>query len=284
MTSSLLEAIIGQKIKSISAISGGDINNAHFVVLSDGSRLFVKSNAYHNGLDMFKKEAVGLNYLNENSDFQIPQVHHCLSLEDQHFLCMDYMEPSKSDSKQLEKFGQNLATLHQVTHHSWGFESDNYIGRLEQVNQWEQSWQDFYINHRLSKQIELGITNNMFTSKQLNQLDRLRLVWESLIPPATPSLLHGDLWNGNYIATSTGDMTVIDPAIYYGHREVDIAMTLLFGGFPEAFYSAYNEVYPIEEDFDSRVSLYQLYPILVHANLFGGQYISQAISILNSYA
>jgi len=278
----LLQQIFEQEIYSVTAVSGGDINNAFVVNLSNKEQYFVKHNSFTDGQKMFATEAEGLQFLSSHSPFAIPNVIDCRSVEEQHFLILEYVKEGASTEADFYTFGQRLATMHQSTSNRFGLESKNFIGRLPQPNQWESSWKDFYINHRLRYQLKLGLQHGHFTKDVFNKLDRLESIWGTLVPKELPSLLHGDLWSGNYLSKNTGEITIIDPAIYFGHREVDLAMTRLFGGFPSSFYEGYEEIWPLEQGAEERVKLYQLYPILVHANLFGGHYISESLRILDS--
>ena len=282
MIEQLLQQIFESTIDSVTAVSGGDINNAYLVKLTNKEQCFVKHNSYADGDKMFATEAQGLNFLNSHSPFNIPKVIDCRSIEKHHFLLLDYIQTGSSSEADFRTFGQRLATMHQSTADRFGFDSDNFIGRLPQVNTQQSSWKDFYINHRLRYQLLLGERQGYFDTSAIKKLDKLSSIWDKLVPKEAPSLLHGDLWSGNYLSMSSGEITIIDPAIYFGHREVDLAMTRLFGGFPSSFYEGYQEVWPLEQGAEERVKLYQLYPILVHANLFGGHYTTQALQILNS--
>ena len=282
MIEHLLQQIFESTIDSVSAVSGGDINNAYLVTLSNKEQYFVKHNSYADGDKMFATEAIGLRFLNSHSPFNIPTVIDCRSVEKHNFLLLDYIQTGASSEADFRTFGQQLATMHQATADHFGFDSDNYIGRLPQPNQWQSSWKNFYIQHRLQYQIKLGVQNGHFTTDVFDKLDKLESIWDTLVPKEPPSLLHGDLWSGNYLSMQSGEISIIDPATYFGHREVDLAMTRLFGGFPSSFYAGYEEVWPLEKEAEERVKLYQLYPILVHANLFGGHYIDQALQILKS--
>jgi len=278
----LLEQIFDQHISSIETVSGGDINNAYCVKLDNKQVCFVKHNTYANGDDMLYTERISLEYLSAYSPFNIPSVLQCSSINNDHFLVLDFITEGHASKKDYFSFGQKLAMLHKTTQDNYGFFNDNYIGTLHQKNDLTTNWKDFYINNRLRYQLELAIESGILSSEVLDNLDAIDRHWDTYIPEEKASLLHGDLWSGNYLVTKTGEITIIDPAVYYGHREVDIAMTQIFGGFPQAFYDGYQNTYPLEEGYEQRQCLYQLYPMLVHTNIFGGSYTTQTMQLLNT--
>jgi fructosamine-3-kinase len=179
-----------------------------------------------------------------------------------------------------EKLGRGLASIHQEQHINFGWESDNYIGSLVQVNTTYSDWHSFYTECRIMPLVKQLVDKGFFSDNDLN----CALEWcsklKDLFPAEPPSLLHGDLWSGNYMITAQADVAIFDPAVYYGHREMDLGMTLLFGGFDQRFYTAYNEAYPLQPGWQQRIAATQLYPLLVHAVLFGGHYVDNVRSEL----
>lgn len=282
MIQQLLEQIFNQHITSIESVSGGDINNAYHVQVQDKQSYFVKHNSYLNGGEMLKAEAFGLQYLNTHSTFKIPKVINVCSVDEDHFLILDFIVSGKASHHDYFRFGQRLAEMHKASQNKCGFAKDNFIGKLSQKNDWSSNWKDFYINNRLRYQFDLAIKKRIFTSGILKHLEILDMHWDIHIPEEPSSLLHGDLWSGNYLVAENGEITIIDPAVYYGHREIDVAMTRVFGGFPKDFYTGYQDTFPLENGFEQRQALYQLYPILVHTNIFGGSYADQVIQILEA--
>lgn len=273
-------------IQSTVSVSGGDINEALCLALSDGQKAFLKYN--HTPLPkLFECEASGLQRLASTKAIRIPNVfaYDEGSLEYPSFLLLEWIEPDRTvSSPTLHKLGQQLARLHQQTSSFYGLEADNYIGSLPQSNQPQDSWIDFYRDQRLGVQLELLKKKgrlNMERERGLNQLmENLdHFIDEQAVQPC---LLHGDLWSGNYMA-SNGVVVLIDPAVYFGHREVEMAFTELFGGFSKEFYAGYNEVWTLPSDYEKRKSLYQLYPLLVHLNLFGETYGSSVDRVLRQY-
>ncbi|MDH4129570.1 MAG: fructosamine kinase family protein, partial [Spirochaetota bacterium] len=202
------------------------------------------------------------------------------------FILMEYLQSAPKKSNFFEEFGRNFAKLHKITKSQYGFFEDNFIGKTPQINQWMDEWVDFFRDKRLGYQVELAKKSNLWNEK-LNKLwEKLESRLDELIgnPKEPASLLHGDLWSGNYLVGPTGEPILIDPAVYYGSREADLAMTELFGGFDRTFYDSYKEEYPIEPEYDDRAQIYKLYHLLNHLNLFGKQYESSVLSIMEHFS
>ena len=183
----------------------------------------------------------------------------------------------------MSLFGKQLAQLHQNTNTSFGLEESNYIGSLLQQNNLHNNWIDFFINERLKPQIKLARDNGKIDLSTITKFERLYTKLDEIFPEEPPALLHGDLWSGNFMVDEKGGPVIIDPAVYFGHREMDIAMTKLFGGFNQQLYQSYNEHFPLEKGWEQRVDICNLYPLMVHVNLFGGGYLEQVKSILNKF-
>ncbi|MEC7646368.1 MAG: fructosamine kinase family protein, partial [Bacteroidota bacterium] len=193
-----------------------------------------------------------------------------------------FIEPDNKKDNFWELFGHKLAILHKNHQQKFGLGYDNYIGSLPQRNTFAFESVDFFINARILPQ--LRILEKRLSISLYSDFDNLFKWLPNLIPVEKPSLLHGDLWNGNYLVNKNGDPTLIDPSIYYGSREVDIAMTKLFGGFPKEFYISYNLHFPLMDNWEDRIDIWNLYPLLIHANLFGGDYLSQIQAILKRFS
>ena len=275
-------------IDKMRPVSGGDINDACICLLSDGSRLFMKSNSRDN-IDFFRKESAGLLAIKQAGTINTPEVLGFGTEGDSSFLllsCIDSKQPSPSFH---ENFGRNLALLHSspadsyVISGKFGFYHDNYIGAGYQINHAKDSWLEFFRECRLKPQFDRAerFFDPPMIKKCASLLDRLD---SYLIEPAFPSLLHGDLWSGNYMTGPDGEAWLIDPAVYVGHYEADIAMTELFGGFSDAFYSAYHEVRPEISGYKDRKDLYNLYHLLNHLNLFGGSYFYSVKRTIERYS
>ena len=267
------------EITSSNNVHGGDINQAAKVSLDSGDTFFVKWN--NSAPDnMFETEAKGLQQLAEaNTELIIPEVH----LQKDDFLVLGWVEEGGGKDNSAFNFGVELAKQHKSTSDRFGLDHDNFIGRLKQSNTPHSNWADFFAIERIEPQIKMGIESGKLARTLFKDVEGFYKKLGAIFPNE-PSLIHGDLWSGNYMFTRTGKASIYDPAVYYGHREMDLAMTRLFGGFSANFYEGYNSEFPLAGGFDSRVSICNLYPILVHANLFGGSYCRQAENIIKRYA
>jgi len=274
-----------ESIVSVQAVSGGSISRA-FQVETDRHTYFFK---WKQGAPdgFFRAERDGLRLL-ADAGARVPEVY---AFRDGHdgWILMEWIPASDmgdSSHRTAEALGGMLAALHRHQRKVYGLDTDNFIGPLPQANGWMDSWTDFYRERRLLPQIQLAARQHRLPSARAKRLNRLldRLEKWLDIPDIRPALLHGDLWGGNWIAGKGNLLWLIDPAVYYGHREVDLAMSELFGGFPPAFYAAYQEVYPPEPGYEERKPLYQLYYLLVHLNLFGESYGSDVDRICERYA
>ena len=269
-------------------VYGGDINRTYRLTLSDGTPVFMKSNTLKN-LPFFEAEAKGLEALRQTKAIGVPQVLGIGTDQNTSFLLLEYLEAAPKINGYWEVFGRELAALHQAdTRHltengSFGFPTDNYIGATPQKNTPMAGWVDFFRECRLLPQIRMA---DRWFDPKLRQLctkqsDRLD---DYLSEPEFPSLLHGDLWSGNAAPGPDGRAWIFDPAAYVGHYEAELAMTELFGRYPQEFYRAYSEVAPIDSGYRDRRDLYNLYHLLNHLNLFGGSYLSSVRQILSRYA
>lgn len=269
---SVLRSTLGADVQSTRRLSGGDINDAFEVSLSDGRRVFVKTHPSP-PTGMFAAEARGLEWLDEAGALRIPRV---LAASDARpaFLALELLTPGKRQRDFDEVLGRSLASLHRFGAPSFGLDHDNFIGRLPQSNRPTDHWAAFYWSRRLEPQLRLGADRGLVGGSLLRRFSDLERSLRNLVAEEAPSRLHGDLWGGNLHVDEAGAPCLIDPAAYGGHREIDLAMMRLFGGFGARVFDAYHEAYPLPPGADERVSLYQLYPLLVHVNLFGSSYLS----------
>ena len=279
-----LEEKLGTKIKSFSSLSGGCISDAYKIVTDKNSTFFLKHNSGTSN-DMFIKEANGLNELVKANSIRIPNV-----LEyDKDYILLEFIPTGNRKKFFFEDFGRSFAEMHKYTSDNYGFYEDNYIGSNPQSNipneNEKQNWASFYFNKRILYQLQLAEKLGNSTSELRKGISRLEEKIDEIIGGSNekPSLLHGDLWGGNYMIDENGQAVLIDPAVYYGHREADLGMTKLFGGFSYEFYKAYNENFPLDDGYEYRENIYKLYHVLNHLNLFGGGYYSQAISLIKFY-
>lgn len=262
---------------------GGDINEA-YCLIGDNCKYFLKVNESDRYPGMFKKEAEGLTALTNQSSFTIPKVIHYGIIGYKQYLVLEWIEEGAPATDFWEEFGRTLAMMHQQPQPYFGWSSDNYIGSLEQINQQHSNWSSFYAECRIMPLVKQGFAQGVFNKKDVHSATVLCNKLDDFFPEEPASLLHGDLWSGNFMISSIGKSTLFDPAVYNGHREMDIGMTMLFGGFSSRFYDAYSEYYPLERQWQQRLQLTQLYPLLVHALLFNGNYVSRCREIWKQFS
>ncbi|HTY98347.1 MAG TPA: fructosamine kinase family protein [Rhodocyclaceae bacterium] len=228
-------------------------------------------------LPRFEAEVAGLAALRAAGAVRVPEVVSCGLAGGEAQLVLERLELAALDRAGGAALGRGLAELHRTNGPRFGWPHDNFIGDTPQENAWRDNWALFYAEHRLRPQLRLGAGNGL-PRELLAQGEKLaeKLSAFFIDSQPVPSLLHGDLWSGNASALPDGTPVIFDPACYYGDREADLAMTELFGGFPESFYAAYRESWPLAEGFEARKTLYNLYHVLNHFNLFGGGYLGQA--------
>lgn len=284
MTPDLRRAVasrVGREIADVRPLSGGDIHAAYRVELAGGGVVFVKSSPGA-PRGMFTEEARGLDWLRDAKVLRIPSVVAVADEEEApRFLALEYLAPGRAAARCDETLGHGLAALHRCGAPNFGFSHDNYVGSLPQSNRTHPTWAAFYREERILPLVRRAIDRRKLPATALASFDRLFGRMETLVGPAEPpSRLHGDLWGGNLHIDEHGNPCLIDPAVYGGHREIDLAMMQLFGGFGSRVFDAYREAWPLAEGHEDRVPLYQLYPLLVHVNLFGGSYAAQTMRAL----
>ena len=280
-----LEARLDVTIESVASVRGGCIANASRLE-TDAVPLFLKY-----GDDevarTFAGEAAGLEALRAaDSPLTVPSVHDTAPATDDRpgFLVMDWINPGHEGRGFWERFGEGLATLHRHAADAHGFEQDNFIGRLPQSNEWTDDWPTFFREQRLAPQVEMARERSRWRDAWTEALKTLYRRLPDLLPASpTPSVLHGDLWKGNYMVTAAGDPALVDPATYYGHREADLAMTELFGGYDDRFYAAYRSAWGVAPEYETRRDIYNLYHLINHLNLFGGGYAAQVERALRPF-
>ncbi|WMJ74782.1 fructosamine kinase family protein [Cytophagaceae bacterium ABcell3] len=279
----LLSALFNKPYETYkySHLSGGCINT---VYLADGggNKYVVKVNDLDKE-DMFRAEAAGVKELGKANAVKVPEIIAWGTHGSFSYILMEYVVPGVPNKDYWENLGRCLAKQHQVHGDFYGFLKDNYIGSLHQENEVSDDWFSFFINKRLQPQVRLALANGKLNGKDADKFSKLYTRLPSLLVKDKPALLHGDLWSGNVVTADSGYAALIDPAVYYGHREIELAFTKLFGGFGPGFYAAYQETNPVEYGFEGRSDIYNLYPLLVHVNLFGGSYINSVRSILNRF-
>ena len=265
------------EIEKSHPVSGGCINQG-YAVSGNGLIYFVKINQA-NQEAMFAAEALGLKQIHATKTIRVPEPI-CWGIADKSsYLVLEWLEFGGGNSQSWEKMGQNLAHLHQVSlSDRFGWHCNNTIGSTPQINTISNNWADFFAHQRIGYQLRLAKERGGNFPDEDQVIPAISEILSQHQPH--PSLVHGDLWSGNVAITVDGEPVILDPATYWGDREVDLAMTELFGGFPAAFYRGYNDVFPLDAGYQKRKTLYNLYHILNHFNLFGGGYASQANRML----
>lgn len=266
------------EVKAVRPVAGGCINQGMQLETFQGQTFFLKVNDRLPG-DVFRREAEGLRVLREAGGPRLPEP----LLYGSNFLLLEDLAPGKKRPDFWVLLGRQLAVLHQHTGVQFGFEHDNYLGATPQPNPWTEDGYVFFAEHRLMYQARLAQRSGYFRTDEMRLVEQLCRRLPDLIPFQPASLIHGDLWSGNVISDHAGFPALIDPAAHYGWAEAELGMTALFGGFPDSFYRAYEEVRPLEPGWRSRLEIYNLYHLLNHLNLFGRGYYGEVLTILLHY-
>tara|TARA_R110002020_G_scaffold296658_1_gene512431 strand:+ start:244740 stop:245591 length:852 start_codon:yes stop_codon:yes gene_type:complete len=260
-------------------LSGGDINDVYLLHCKSG-KYVIKINDKNKFPKMFLKESNGLKSLASAKAIHIPATIAVGDFKNTSYLILEYIDSVAKKPSFWTDFGHQMADLHRKTADNFGLNEANYIGSLKQINNSSQSAEQFYIEQRLEPQFKLAIDNGY----DFKNLDAFYKSVAAQIPHEAPSLTHGDLWAGNFMVNNNGLPCLIDPAVAYAPREIDIAVMHLFGGFDSRLFQTYNEDFPLIKGWENRLKLWQLYHILVHVNLFGGHYYASAKAIIKQYS
>lgn len=266
-------------------LGGGCISRAERIRVKSGREFLLKQHSGSEGASMLAAEAAGLEALWSEAGPRVPAVENVWTEGRTTYLLMEYIESGARPGAFFRDFGVKLARLHRErTETSFGFSMDNFIGSTPQPNPWTETWIGFFAEYRLGYQIRLARTKGLLDKRTVDEVEgiisRLDLL---LVEPEQASILHGDLWGGNYLVDASGEPVIIDPAVFYGHREADLAMTELFGGFSPDFYRAYEEEWPLQPGYRERRDLYNLYHMLNHLNIFGSGYSGAVKRICSKY-
>ena len=283
-----LEQILHQKlggkssIHEIVEVTGGSINEVYRLQTAAGF-FILKLNSAQQFPTMFEQEAEGLEAIRKTKTVAVPEVIASGHIGYQSFLLLEYIETGSKTPTAMQLLGSQLAQMHQNAAPDFGFEKDNYMGSLPQSNKKYPSWQSFFVEERLKPMVKLAFDASFIDQKLVSDFESLYQKLGGFFEEEKPALIHGDLWGGNYLVGTEGKPYLIDPAVSYGFREFDLAMTHLFGGFNADFYQAYQEEFPLQKGWQQRVDLWNLYPLLLHLNLFGTSYLGQVKNALKKY-
>ena len=265
------------------SIGGGSINHA-FRVDDGRQEVFIKANHAHRYPGMFEAEAKGLDMLRRAGAFFVPEVYFAYAEGDWSMIAMEFIPTGAPKSGFSEEFAQALLSLHEQTNDHFGLDHDNYIGSLPQSNSPHGSWVDFFRLERVEPQLMRAIDGGLMDKESMKSLERIFNRLDVFFPPHMPALLHGDLWSGNYMVAASGGPVIMDPAVYYGHPLMDLGMMRLFGGFDPDIFDHYVRSRGWGSDWMAGAELANLYPLLVHVNLFGGGYVHQVQQLIQRFA
>jgi protein-ribulosamine 3-kinase len=253
-------------------VGGGSINHTYRMTLNDDRHYFLKVNEIDKFPGMFDEERIGLECLGSANVIRIPGVIDNSLINDNQILVMEWINQGARTDQFWKRFGEQLAALHHVQDNLFGFTRNNFMGALPQSNRQHTDWSMFFTFERLEPQLRLALDKNLLSVKEVRQFEKLNIRLPQIFSPSRPVLLHGDLWSGNFLCDEQGRPVLIDPAVYFGHPSIDLAMTTLFGGFDKSFYDSYNYVSPFPTNYREQWEVCNLYPLLVHLNLFGESY------------
>ena len=269
-------------IKEIKTVGGGCIN-ATYKIITPNKLYFCKINSASKLPHLFEKEKNGLLTIEKQNIIQTPKIIDCFIESDHQFLILEWIEEGIKNQQFWKLFGQQLAGLHQATSEQYGLDENNYMGGVPQKNNLHQDWISFFIDERLQPMLISCRQKGLLSQKHEEQSERLYQRLPEIFNKEKPALLHGDLWSGNYMCSKQGKPVLIDPAVYFGHRSIDLAMSTLFGGFDKSFYEAYRYHSPFPDNHLEQWKVCNLYPLLIHLFLFGSSYLSQIEQTLNQF-
>lgn len=282
VTQQLIALDLAQQITGVRPVGGGSINRA-YRLQTDGDVFFLKVNSASAYPGMFEAEQLGLQLLKAHFPSGVPLPLAVDQTGDETWLLMNWVESGGPRDEFWTEFGASLAAMHQHTQSQFGLDHNNYIGSLPQSNSNHATWSEFFVTERLEPLVRDARDGGAISRELSDGFGRFYARLDGLFPEEPPALLHGDLWSGNYMTAADGRPCIIDPAVYFGHREMDLGMSRLFGGFAPEFYRAYHEHYPLESGWEGRLDIANLYPLMVHVILFGGGYVHQVQSILRPF-
>src|ERR1043166_8449105 len=265
------------------AIGGGSINETYRITVNHGEQFFLKLNSATKYPRLFQKEKNGLQFLGKQKIIHVPDVIACDETGNYQILLLEWIEGGIQTEKFWDQFGEQLAKLHRITNPHFGFAEDNYMGALPQQNKMHENWIEFFRHHRLEPQIKWAEEKLLLQAKHVSLFENLYDRLPNIFNAERPALLHGDLWSGNYMCNENAEPVLIDPAVYFGHRSMDLAMTTLFVGFDKVFYESYNYHFAFPKNYREQWDICNLYPLLIHLNLFGSGYLGQIENTLQKF-
>lgn len=286
---SFVQNLLSQKLNSpvsnidFISIGGGSINDTYKITINQSQHFFCKINSAKKFPSLFIKEKNGLGLLAKQNIIRTPSIIVCEETESEQTLILEWIEQGLKTKKFWEIFGGELAKLHHVSNNFFGLEEDNYMGALHQSNSPSNNWVYFFILQRLEPQIKSAVDNNLLEQKHVLQFQNLYKFLSEIFPEENPSLLHGDLWSGNFLCDENSNPVLIDPAVYFGNRHIDLGMTTLFAGFDKTFYDSYHHYFPLPQNHRQIWDLCNLYPLLIHLNLFGRSYLHDILGTIQRY-
>lgn len=289
-----LQTVIQQKLPALfpatrsvevefNFIGGGSINQTYRINIGDNI-VFCKINSALEFPQLFQKENHGLETLAKQHVIKTPLVIEHFQERDYQVLLLEWIQEGSRTEAFWKSFGEQLAALHRSTAEAFGFNEDNYMGSVSQQNTPHQSWVTFFTTKRLTPMVKRCMAKGLLEKKHLLQFEALQKRLADVFNEEPPSLLHGDLWSGNFMCNESSEPVLIDPAVHFGHRSVDLAMTTLFGGFRNAFYEAYAYHFPLPPNYEEQWAVCNLYALLIHLYLFGSGYLPQIERTLKRFS
>lgn len=286
-----MKAILQKKLQQLTGkreplqlhpVGGGSINETYRICYGE-DRFFCKINSATKFPQLFSRERAGLNRLGAVNKIKTPTVKDCFEEEGYQFLFMEWIDQGPQTNDFWTQFGEQLAALHRVKSETCGLDEDNYMGSVPQKNQRVKDWCSFFSDYRLTPMINRCAKAALLSSNDQFLFEKLASKLSNIFDEEKPSLLHGDLWSGNFLCNANAQPVLIDPAVYYGHRSMDLAMTTLFGGFRQPFYEAYHYHYLLPKNHEEQWAVCNLYPLLIHLYLFGSGYLSSIRNTLHKF-
>lgn len=287
MISAAVQSLIQQLLNNkgpftYTPVGGGSIN--HTYRINAGKKtFFCKLNERAVFPHLFETERQGLELLARQQVIRTPQVIASGENGGHQVLVLEWVEQGLQTGAFWTRFGEQLAALHHIGNKQFGLAAGNYMGSLPQSNDLTDNWTHFFIEQRLQPQVKLAVNRQLLNPAHVQQFEKLYLQLDNLFAPEPAALLHGDLWSGNFLCDASENPVLIDPAAYYGHRSMDMAMTTLFGGFDSLFYESYNHHYPLPVNYRQQWEVCNLYPLLIHLNLFGKSYLADIVHTIRRY-